>query len=297
MPGLLFNPSHRRDFLKSTALASFALGISGGQTAIQASSGSDYRIALLSDTHTPGDQKNGHRGFNPWENLKQIVPEVLASKPESVLLCGDAARLTGLPEDYRELRALLQPIANESPIFIGLGNHDDRANFNQAFPNPAGMSAKVKDKHVLVIDTPAAQLILLDSLLYVNKTEGLLGKAQRDWLAAHLRAKSDKPAVIFVHHTLGENDGELLDSLRLFELLEGQRHVKAIFFGHSHDWNLARRGPLHLVNLPAVGYNFRDDEPVGWVEARFHARGVDLKLRAIAGNRAEDGKVTSLDWA
>jgi hypothetical protein len=52
-----------------------------------------------------------------------------------------------------------------------------------------------------------------------------------------------------------------------------------------------------LVNLPAVGYNFRDEEPVGWVEARFHSKGADLKLRALAGNRADDGKVTSLPWA
>jgi hypothetical protein len=125
----------------------------------------------------------------------------------------------------------------------------------------------------------------------------LLGKAQRDWLARHLVAESEKPAVFFVHHTLGEADGELLDAPRLLEIAEEHRQVKAIFFGHSHDWNLSRRGRLHLVNLPAAGYNFRDEEPVGWVEARFHAEGADLKLRALAGNRAEDGKVTSLAWA
>jgi hypothetical protein len=100
-----------------------------------------------------------------------------------------------------------------------------------------------------------------------------------------------------VHHTLGEFDGELLDAPRLLEIAEENRQVKAIFFGHSHDWNITRRGRLHLVNLPAVGYNFRDEEPVGWVEARFHAKGADLKLRALAGNRAEDGQVTPLAWA
>lgn len=287
--------TNRRAFLKSAALASFALGCQTGSR--RAAAEVEYRIALLSDTHVPGDRKNGHRGFNPWENLKQAVPEVRAAKPESVLICGDAARLTGMPEDYRELRELLQPVASEVPVFIGLGNHDDRANFNKAFPNPPGFSAGVKDKHALVIDTPAAQLILLDSLFYVNKTEGFLGKAQRDWLAGHLQTRQDKPAALFVHHTLGPNDGELLDAPLLFDLVERHRHVKAIFFGHSHDWNLARRGRLHLVNLPAVGYNFRDEEPVGWVEARFHSRGVDLKLRALAGNRAEDGKISSLIWA
>jgi hypothetical protein len=32
------------------------------------------------------------------------------------------------------------------------------------------------------------------------------------------------------------------------------------------------------------------------VEAALTARGGDLRLHAIAGNRANDGKITSLEW-
>jgi hypothetical protein len=35
---------------------------------------------------------------------------------------------------------------------------------------------------------------------------------------------------------------------------------------------------------------------VGWVDARFRADGVSLTLRAIAGNRADDGKETLVRW-
>jgi 3',5'-cyclic-AMP phosphodiesterase len=48
--------------------------------------------------------------------------------------------------------------------------------------------------------------------------------------------------------------------------------------------------------LPAVGYNFRDQDPVGWVEADFTTAGVDLTLHASAGNRSEDGKRQFLEW-
>jgi hypothetical protein len=64
-----------------------------------------------------------------------------------------------------------------------------------------------------------------------------------------------------------------LDTDRLFDLLRPHRHVKAIFYGHSHVWELGRHDRLQLINLPAVGYNFNDKDPVGWVDARFRAAG------------------------
>jgi hypothetical protein len=73
--------------------------------------------------------------------------------------------------------------------------------------------------------------------------------------------------------------------------------VKAVFHGHAHAWTVGRRDGLPVVGLPALGYNFDDAQPVGWVDARFRSAGATLILRAVAGNRAEDGKATRLEWA
>jgi hypothetical protein len=54
--------------------------------------------------------------------------------------------------------------------------------------------------------------------------------------------------------------------------------------------------PGRISILPALGYNFWKDEPVGWVDARFRRAGVDLTLHAIAGNRAQDGQSTRIRW-
>jgi 3',5'-cyclic AMP phosphodiesterase CpdA len=251
---------------------------------------------LLSDTHIPADRINGNRGFNPWANLKRVVPEVAAMRPEGVILNGDAARLEGLPGDYAELRSLLEPLSSLAPVYIGLGNHDDRNNFFKTFPAPPGARQTVKDRHVVVMEHDVARLVILDSLLYVNKTPGLLGQAQRDWLAAYLRQHRDRPVALFVHHTLGEGDGDLLDAMRLFDLVRPHRHVKAVFYGHSHAWRLTGRQGKQLINLPAVGYNFTDREPVGWVEASFRRDGVELTMRAFAGNQADNGRRFLLRW-
>ena len=299
MPGIFYQPVNRRKFLGSSAkaLALLALArrtVAVGQEAPEAEK--PVRMALLSDTHVPADSKNEYRQFLPWENLKTVVPQVIESRPEGVILNGDAARLTGELADYEAVKQLLAPLAERAPVYIGLGNHDDRDNFFKIFDHPSGNRQKVDGKYVLVIERPLMRLVLLDSLLYVNKAAGLLGKAQREWLARYLAESDVRPTVIFVHHTLGDGDGELLDVERLFQLTRPHKTVKAIIYGHSHKYAFSQEDGIHLINIPAVGYNFSDDEPVGWVDAVFTAKGVELKLRAFAGNRAADGKSRSLRW-
>jgi 3',5'-cyclic AMP phosphodiesterase CpdA len=298
MPGIFHRPIDRRSFLRvsSKALAFSALAAESRLFAAAAAA-TPIHLALLSDTHIPADPGDGYRGFLPVQNLKAVVPQVLAAEPQGVIVNGDAARLTGEVADYEALRALLAPVAERAPVYFTMGNHDDRDNFGKVFAPRADLAQPVAGRHVLVIEWPALRLVLLDSLLYVNKTPGLLGKAQRTWLADYLAAADARPTALFVHHTLGDGDTDLLDAGRLFELVRPHRQVKAIFYGHSHRYAFAQDQGVHLVNLPALGYNFNDQEPVGWVDAVFRAEGVELTLRALAGNRSADGKQTALQWA
>jgi 3',5'-cyclic AMP phosphodiesterase CpdA len=301
MPGIYDQSMTRKRFLHVTTGAFGALAI-GRATSLwarpsEAAEGEEVRLALLSDTHIPADAKNEYRGFMPVENLKQVVPQACQAKPAATIISGDAARLDGQVADYQALRAILQPLAEAGPIYIGLGNHDDRQNFFQVFGTEHDARQEVQRKYVLQLETAPVRLIVLDSLLYVNKVAGLLGKAQREWLAGHLQHSDDKPTVLVVHHTLGDGDGDLLDVDRLFHLIRPHANVKAIFYGHSHRYAVEQKNGVQLVNLPAVGYNFADSEPVGWVEAVFSTQGVDLTLHAIGGNRQQDGKTTQVRWS
>lgn len=299
MPGIFFQPVSRRRFLRRTtqALAGAVLirelDLSGDDSSPDEK---PVRFALLSDTHLPADAGNQYRGFFPWQNLKKAVAEVIATRPEGVIIDGDAARLTGEAADYDAFKQLLAPLGEQTPVFIGLGNHDHRENFFKVFDDPSGARQKVPDKNVLVIERSALRFIILDSLFYTNKAAGLLGKLQRAWLTRHLDNSDARPTVIFVHHTLGDGDGDLLDAQRLFELVRPRAKVKAIIYGHSHKYAFSQEDGIHLINLPAVGYNFSDEDPVGWVKASFTSQGADLGLSAFGGNRAGDGKTRSLSW-
>lgn len=296
MPQIFHNPS-RRSFLKSSAQAAGLLSAYGmGLTSVLGAKKADeLHMALLSDIHISEDAQNQYRGFFPYKNLQSVVPQVLASQPDALLINGDVARLTGEKADYQQVKGLLSPLADQKPIYMTLGNHDHRENIIEVFSTPKELQ-DLKGKRVLVIEQPATRFVLLDSLLFTNKTPGLLGKVQRTWLGEYLAKSDNKPTVIFLHHTLSDGDGSLLDVDRFFEIIQPHRQVKAVFYGHSHQYNFDTLDGIHLINQPAVGYNFLDTEPVGWLTGKFRKEGVDLTLHAFAGNREGDGKTTSLAW-
>jgi 3',5'-cyclic AMP phosphodiesterase CpdA len=260
------------------------------------SAAAPVRWAWISDLHIPTDTTNEYRGFRPYDNLKRIVPEIVAAKPDGVLACGDLARLEGKAGDYQNLKALLAPVAETAPLALVLGNHDDRKNFLAAFGTAQKGAQALAGRHVVAIETAAARFVVLDSLLHPNVTPGLLGQAQRAWLGQYLAAASDLPTLLFVHHSLDDNDGSLMDVARLFEIVKPHRKVKAIVYGHSHRYAFDTQDGIHLINLPAVGYNFSDREPVGWVEAAIEPGGGTFTLHAFVGNKERDGKPVKLAW-
>ena len=298
MAEIFYKSMNRRNFLKTslTALGTIAALNAGCAPGLKKTQYQPSRWALLSDTHIPEDVNNNNRGFYPYQNLQKVVPGIISALPDGIVITGDLARLTGQPGDYANLKKLLEPIAEKRPVFMALGNHDNRDNFVKVFDNVPGEKQPVKGKHVVVANKPPARLIILDSLLYVNKTPGLLGKAQRQWLQNYLTECDDTPTILCFHHSLEDGDGDLLDLPRLLSAMKPIRKVKAIVYGHSHVYKFTQHEGIHLINLPAVGYNFNDSDPVGWVEASLTAKGGDFKLHAIAGNTSNDQSVTKLKW-
>jgi len=300
MPQILHKSIGRRDFLKLTVTATAAFVTIGPARADQTECCQQQtqrsRWLLLSDTHIPPDPADTYRGFAPYRNLEQLAPQLAEQQAEGLIITGDLARLQGRSEAYTNLKKLLEPVARKMGVFLALGNHDDRGNFLKCFTDRPGELPSVSGKAVTVITTPVVRLILLDSLFIVNNVAGLLGKAQRDWLAGYLKDCDDKPTVLFLHHTLGDGDGELLDVPRLFDLVRPITKVKAIVFGHSHAYSFRRWRGIHLINIPALGYNFSDNEPIGYVQADFwpdHARFI---LRPVGGNLDKQPQRKRLGW-
>lgn len=260
------------------------------------SAGQPARWAFLSDTHIAADPENNYRGHYPYRNLEKAFAQIAADLPEGIAITGDIARLTGQIGDYENFKKLLMPSISKRPIYVALGNHDHRGNFLDVLETTAGPTQAVKGKHIVTVDAGCARFVLLDSLVTTNETPGLLGKAQRTWLQRYLQTGDDKPVILFFHHSLRDDDGELLDAPRLLDLVQPIAKIKALVYGHSHEYAFSDYQGIHLINLPAVAYSFNDREPLGWIEARLTGEGGEFILHAVDGNREMDGRVTPLRW-
>lgn len=283
----------RRSFLKTSAIAAAATALH-----LRADEAKpEARWALLSDIHIAADAGDAYRGFHPHENLKRVLQEVQTKPFDTLVVNGDLARLEGKPGDYEAVVGYLNPVTQKMPIAMTMGNHDDRKNARSAVASVSGDVQPVQKKFVTTIDSGPVDFLLLDSLMATNVVAGQLGHSQRDWLADYLKTNNRKPAVIFVHHNLdADDDNALVDAARFLDIVRPAKNVKAVLFGHTHAWNHSVQDGLHLVNIPAVGYNFKDSEPVGWTESTFTAKRGSLKLHAIGGNTANDGQTLNLNW-
>lgn len=286
-------------------------GLAGGASlvvcpAARAAAASPHTLALLSDTHVPGDPGVEARGVNMTANLRRVVQQLttLEEQPAAVLINGDCAYLKGLAADYRNLAACVAPLAAAGlPLHLTMGNHDDRGPLYQELAAQKPSRTLVESKHVSVVETPHANWFLLDSLREVDVVTGELGPGQLAWLAAALDARGDKPAVIFAHHnpqfTPPQEGGRwtgLEDTAAFFDLIRPRRQVKAFVFGHSHVWSVTNRDGIHLVNLPPVAYVFAADRPNGWVLAEGRPDGLRLTLRTLAPDHPAHGERIDLAW-
>lgn len=294
-------PISRREFLRRS------LAASAGLLTIPALRAADSKAdpnhwALFSDTHVAADASLARFDVNMADHLRNAVAGVraLSSPPAGVLVNGDCAFNHGLAEDYGTFTGLLKPLSEAGlPLHLSLGNHDDREVFWNAIKDARPAAPPLASRQVSIVEAGHANWFMLDSLDVTNKTPGMLGDEQRAWLAKALDARTDKPALVMVHHdpmlVEGKKTG-LLDTAQLMEVLKPRRHVKVLIFGHTHTWRLNEQDGLHLVNLPAVAYPFNPAEVTGWVDCKLRADGMSLEMHAHDTTHSAHGKVSELNW-
>lgn len=303
-------PITRRDWLKQATLAGAGLF----SAKLHAASGpeSSESWILFSDTHVSEDLNLEARGACMAKHLEQAVREVLtrsSEKPFGLMVNGDCAFKDGQPGDYSALVDLLRPIREAGiPIHLTLGNHDHRENFlascGSLDTSLLEEKKPVAHKHVAVVGSALVNWVLLDSLDVVNAVSGTLGEAQLGWIHRTLRDLPDKPVIVMVHHNPqgpvpegGKKTG-LTDSDQLFRLFAAHSKVKALVYGHTHNWEVKTDDAtgIHLINLPPVAYVFNAERPSGWVTARVSQEGMALRLHSLNPSHPQHQKRQSLTW-
>ncbi len=161
----------------------------------------------------------------------------LRPAPLGIVASGDLTE-AGEPEAYADLCAILRE-ETTLPVFPGLGNHDIRANFVQAFDHPV---TRLDDGFVqYAVDLPeGVRLVMCDTLEEGSAGGGFCSNRAR-WLKTTLDQAPDQPTLIALHHPPILSGIRWMDPApdeawirRLAEVLQGQPQVRALMSGHLH---------------------------------------------------------------
>jgi Icc protein len=293
-------PIDRRRFLQSSLAAGAALLTRRARAAESANTASE-RVALISDTHIGEKPDQVINGVNVGDNFRRVIDDLLAAekRPARVFHGGDCAYLDGKATEYTTFFDIARRMTEaEMPVHLLLGNHDHRERFWKALPKTYSRYKAVESRHAAFIKTPMANWFLLDSLDVTNKAPGALGEAQLKWLETALDAAPDAPALVMLHHHPDRSKTPigLVDTAALEKLVAPRKQVKAIIFGHTHNWQISNRDGVHYINLPPVAYTFAKGRPSGWVDLELSKTGGVFTLRALDPKHRQHGEKHVLRW-
>ena len=194
-------------------------------------------IVQLSDLHVcpPGISAYGRVPTN--DMLRAAIAQVNALRPRAdvVLATGDLVHAGGI-EEYAMLRQLLAEL--EMPVYLVLGNHDDRANFSKVFGDSEYLPETGEFQHYTIEDHPV-RLIGLDTVV-PGRAGGELCADRLAWLEAALDAERERPTVLFMHHPPFRTGIEHMDVIgidgadAMGRLVERHPQIERILCGHVH---------------------------------------------------------------
>jgi Icc protein len=194
-------------------------------------------IAQITDLHltTGKDPLNQQRNAL---RLRQVLAAVHALKPRPVAIVASGDLVDrGEPGEYAELAAAFADC--EIPVHFALGNHDNRANFLEAFEG-RGARTDANGFVQYVQDFGDLRLVVCDTLEQGEDGGGFCDD-RAAWLAETLDQEPARDTVVVLHHPPILSGIQWMDPepeapwiQRLAEVVRGRDQVRAIICGHTH---------------------------------------------------------------
>ncbi len=190
-------------------------------------------IAQITDIHLGFDIDNPEE-FNR-QRLDATIAVLCAMKPlpDLLLATGDLID-RGDAESYHRLREAVAPCP--FPVHFALGNHDERATFQEVFPEVPFADGFLQYE----IDTGPLRFLILDTL-EEGRHGGAFCQTRANWLNARLAEKTDKKTVIVQHHPPVETGIAWMNThpdepwvALLASCLDDRPNVVGMICGHIH---------------------------------------------------------------
>jgi 3',5'-cyclic AMP phosphodiesterase CpdA len=223
-----------------------------------------FLLVQLSDPHIGAVWGGG----DPVAMLAAAVDSVRALRPapDAILVSGDLAD-HGADAEYELVRELLASLA--MPLYVVVGNHDDRDALHRHF----GVPGENGDPVQYAADLGPLRLVVLDSKC-VGADRGELDAGRLTWLDTELAAVPDAPTVLAMHHPPLVTGSPALDRIglpaadrrALGEVVGRNRQVRLLVGGHVHRTVAAELGGRTVLAVPSTYVQARLDFESGQLQ-------------------------------
>jgi 3',5'-cyclic-AMP phosphodiesterase len=238
-------------------------------------------LCQISDPHVVSEGTLAYGRVDTPRLLERCVRKILAlpRRPDAVVATGDLTD-NGTAEEYGLLAELLAPL--DLPLYLAVGNHDDRRALRAAFPGHAHLAGD--DGFVqYVVDEFAVRLVVLDTLV-PGKPGGAMCERRLRWLDRALAA-SDRPTIIAQHHPPFPTGLSFMDGMSLADpaaeaaVVSRYAHVERIISGHHHRTSQARFAGTVASICPSTAHQLLLDlNPGAGIRFTFEPSGFHLHL-------------------
>jgi Icc protein len=237
------------------------------------------KVLQISDTHLHAAADSRMRGVTTYSTFLSVLEHAKSDRrwpPDVIIATGDVVQDESRA-GYERFRVTLEPLG--IPVISIPGNHDDPKLMGEILT-----SGKFQLGGELRRDKWS--LVLLSTYL-AGEDAGGLGPARLAGLRQALAAHADQHVLVAMHHhplPMGSTwlDGVALrDAAAFWEIIDANRHVRAVVCGHVHQASEHERNGVRFFTTPSTCAQFLpgsaffalDERPPGlrWLE--LHADG------------------------
>jgi 3',5'-cyclic AMP phosphodiesterase CpdA len=214
----------------------------------------------ISDTHIGASAAYRYHGLDPARHLEQAVAAInaFAQPPAFVLHTGDLSTDRS-PESYALAARLLGAL--RVPLYVVMGNHDDRALLRRHFDVPPSRLPGAGAPLDYTFEVQGEWFVVLDGWdPDVADPLGKLSAEQLSWLGEQA-APDGPPLTVAIHYPLLEMGSPWLDAHMILTngaalheaLLPARQRLRAVLGGHLHrPSQIVREGITYLSGPSTV---------------------------------------------
>ena len=216
-------------------------------------------IAQISDTHIALDTPDADQRIRDFTSTIADI-NALDPAPDVIIHTGDIVH-NGRQDEYAKAVSVLSKA--HAPVYVMVGNKDDRANVREAF-SACGYLTPDTNFIDYAIEDYAVRLIALDTL-NPDSNKGDFCAKRISRLIDLIDAETTKPIAVFTHHppfevTVGPDPLHFDTPDTLLELRRALQHsgrVIAIFSGHVHRAATGNVEGIPATVMPCIATTLR----------------------------------------